>query len=265
MSTSSTSDRTGGRLAGRTTLITGASRGIGAAVARRFAVEGAAVVVSHEPQPERTTEAEAVVAEILADGGRATAVPADLTEPAQITELVAAAADWGGGLDVVVANAAAEARDVWHEITVERWDLIQAVNVRGTFLLAQQAHPHLQASDHASFIAVTSVMAETGQPGALHYSASKAGIIGLVRGLAFEVGAEGIRVNAVMPGAIRTEHEESLSPDPVAVAANILPKQALQRRGLADDLPGAFLFLASDDSAFVTGQIVTVDGGWVLR
>lgn len=264
MSTSTLSDPSG-RLAGRTALVTGGSRGIGAAVAKRFAAEGAGVVVSHEPRPDRTAEAASVVAAILADGGRATAVAADLSEPDQIAALVPAAADWGGGLDVVVANAAAEARDVWHEITVERWDLIQAVNVRGTFLLAKHAHPYLQASDHASVIAVTSVMAETGQPGALHYSASKAGIIGLVRGLAFEVGDEGIRVNAVMPGAIRTEHEAALSPDPDAVAERILPKQALQRRGVAEDLPGAFLFLASDDSAFVTGQIVTVDGGWVLR
>lgn len=264
MASSSTADRTG-RLVGRTALVTGASRGIGAAVARRFAAEGAAVVVSHEPRPDRTAEAGDVVDDILAAGGRATARAADLTDPDAITELVAGAADWGGGLDVVVANAAAESRDVWHEITVEQWDLIQAVNVRGTFLLAQQAHPHLRASAYPSFIAVTSVMADTGLPGALHYTTSKAGIIGLVRGLAHEVGHEGIRVNAVMPGAIRTEHEESLSPDPAVPAARFLPKQALQRRGVADDLPGAFLFLASDDSAFVTGQIVTVDGGWVLR
>lgn len=254
-----------GRLAGLRTLITGASRGIGAAVARRYAVEGAAVAVAHEPREDRAAEAAAVVAAIVDAGGTAHALPADLTDPAAIGDLVSAAAGSLGGLDVVVANAAAEARVVWHEMTVEEWDRIHHVNLRGTFLLAQRAYPYLQRSAHPSFIAVTSVMAETGQPGALHYSASKAGIIGLVRALSREVGPEGIRVNAVMPGAIRTEHEEQLAPDPATVAANILPKQALQRRGYAEDLTGAFVFLASADSDFMTGQIVNVDGGWVLR
>lgn len=246
-------------------LITGASRGIGAAVARGFAAEGAAVVVAHEPREDRTAEAAAVVADITAAGGTAHAVGADLSDPAAIAALVATSAELLGGIDVVVANAAAEARVVWHEMTVEEWNRIHDVNLRGTFLLAQRAYPHLQQSDHPSFIALTSVMAETGQPGAVHYSASKAGIIGLVRALAREVGGEGIRVNAVMPGAIRTEHEEQLSPDAAAVAANIIPKQALPRRGYADDMVGAFVFLASHDSDFMTGQIVTVDGGWVLR
>jgi len=253
------------RLAGHRTLITGASRGIGAAVARRFAAEGATVVVGHEPREDRAAEAAAVVADIAAAGGTAHAVAADLSDPGAIADLVTTTADLLGGLDVVVANAAAEARVVWHEMTVEEWDRIHHVNLRGTFLLAQRAYPYLQQSQHPSFIGVTSVMAETGQPGAVHYSASKAGIIGLVRALSREVGAEGIRVNAVMPGAIRTEHEEQLSPDADRVAANILPKQALQRRGYADDLTGAFVFLASADSDFMTGQIVNVDGGWVLR
>ncbi len=254
-----------GRLAGRRALITGASRGIGAAVARRFRAEGAAVVLSHEPRADRAEEAEGVAAELRDAGGTAHLVPADLSQPEAISALVDESARLLGGLDVVVANAAAEARHVWHEITVEQWDLIQNVNSRGTFLLAQKAYPHLLESQHPSFIALTSVMAETGQPGAMHYSASKAAIIGIVRSLAREVGAEGIRVNAVMPGAIRTEHEQALAPDADAVAARILPKQALKRRGYSDDLAGAFVFLASDDSDFMTGQIVTVDGGWVLR
>ena len=254
--------RAAGRLAGRRILITGASRGIGAAVAHRFHTEGASLVLSHEPREDRAAEAAAVAAEIIANGGVAHALAADLSQPDQIARLVDESARLLGGLDVVVANAAAEARHVWHEVTVEQWDLIQNVNSRGTFLLAQRAYPHLRESSHPSFIALTSVMAETGP---IHYSASKAAIIGIVRTLSREVGAEGIRVNAVMPGAIRTEHEESLSPDAEGVAGRILPKQALQRRGFAEDMTGAFVFLASDDSDFVTGQIVNVDGGWVLR
>ncbi|WP_152362317.1 SDR family NAD(P)-dependent oxidoreductase [Microlunatus speluncae] len=254
-----------GRLADRNALITGASRGIGAAVARRFAAEGARVIIAHQPTPERTAEAEAVAAEIRADGGRAEPLPADLADPAAIARLVERAAATWGGLDIVVANAAYETHRAWLEITAEEWDLTQAVNVRGTFLLARESHSHLRASAHPSFIALTSVMVDTGMVGALHYTTSKAAIIGLVRALAREIGPEGIRVNAIMPGAIRTENEVAHNPDPAAAEQRILPLQSLQRRGYADDLAGAFVFLAGDDSDFITGQIITVDGGWVLR
>ncbi len=254
-----------GRLADRTALITGASRGIGAAVAQRFAAEGARVIIAHQPVPERTAEAAAVAAELRAAGGQAEVVPADLAEPAAVAGLVERSAAFWGGLDIVVANAAYETHRSWLEITVEEWDLTQAVNVRGTFLLAKEAHPHLRASAHPSFIALTSVMVDTGMVGALHYTTSKAAIIGLVRALAREIGPEGIRVNAIMPGAIRTENEVGHYPGEAESEQRILPLQSLQRRGYATDLAGAFVFLAGDDSDFITGQIITVDGGWVLR
>lgn len=264
MITDPTSSATG-RLTGRTALITGASRGIGAAVAQRFAAEGARVIIAHQPVPERTAEAEAVTAEIRAAGGEAEPLPADLADPAAIARLVEQAAARWSGLDIVVANAAYETHRSWHEISVEEWDLTQAVNVRGTFLLARESHPHLRASKHPSFIALTSVMVDTGMVGALHYTTSKAAIIGLVRALAREIGPEGIRVNAIMPGAIRTENEVAQYPDEAESERRILPLQSLQRRGYAADLAGAFVFLAGDDSDFITGQIITVDGGWVLR
>jgi 3-oxoacyl-[acyl-carrier protein] reductase len=254
-----------GRLAGRTALITGASRGIGAAVAQRFVAEGARVIIAHQPVPERTAEAEAIAAEIRAADGQAEVLPADLADPAAIARLVERSAAFWGGLDIVVANAAYETHRTWLEITADEWDLTQAVNVRGTFLLAKESHPHLRASAHPSFIALTSVMVDTGMVGALHYTTSKAAIIGLVRALAREIGPEGIRVNAIMPGAIRTENEVAHYPDPAESEQRILPLQSLQRRGYATDLAGAFVFLAGDDSDFITGQIITVDGGWVLR
>jgi 3-oxoacyl-[acyl-carrier protein] reductase len=105
---------------------------------------------------------------------------------------------------------------------------------------------------------------ETGQIGSLHYSASKAAIIGLTRSLSRELGADGIRVNSVMPGAIRTEQELEISPDQIRVSEDILPKQSLKRRGLAEDLAGTFLFLASSEASFITGQVINVDGGWVM-
>ena len=107
-------------------------------------------------------------------------------------------------------------------------------------------------------------MMMTGQPNALHYTASKAAILGMTRELAREMGPDGVRINAVMPGAIRTEQEVEMSPDADAAAERIIPRQSLQRRGYAEDLVGAFAFLASDDASFITGQVICVDGGWVM-
>lgn len=254
-----------GRLDERVALVTGASRGIGAAAATHLARLGASVVVASEPRSDRIAEAETVVASIIAEGGRARVATADLADPGETERLVATAAEAWGRLDIVIANAAATGTTAWNEITVEAWDRIQDVNVRGTYLLARAAQPWLLRSPSPSFIAVTSVMAETGQPGALHYTASKAAIIGMVRALARELGPTGIRVNAVMPGAIQTEDELQRFPDQERVNAEILPLQALKRRGVPSDLGGAFGFLAGDLSGFITGQIITVDGGWVMR
>lgn len=253
-----------GRLAGRVALITGASRGIGAAVARRFAAEGAAVAIGHEPTSEMAQLAHALAAEITDAGGIAVTVPGDLGTPDGPEAAVQAARDALGPLHILVANAAATGRAAWDQMAVEQWDRMQAVNVRGTWLLARAARDDLVASGHGAIVNLTSVMVMTGQPGAMHYTASKAAILGMTRALARELGPSGVRVNAVMPGAIRTEHELELSPDAEAAAASILPKQSLQRRGFAEDLAGAFVFLAGDDAAFITGQVVCVDGGWVM-
>lgn len=251
------------RLSGRVALVTGAPRGIGAAVARAFATAGASVALGHEPGPEAAERAAGIAAEIAAAGGRAVPVEGDLADPAAVEGVVERTRAELGPLDIVVANAADQGRVPWREITVEQWDHMHAVNVRGTWLLARAAHPDLLASEHASIITVTSVMVATGQAGSLHYTASKAAIIGLTRALAREVGPDAIRVNAVMPGAIRTEHEVELAPDADAAFERITAVQSLKRRGFADDLVGAFLFLAGDESAFVTGQVLNVDGGWV--
>ncbi|HZX07821.1 SDR family NAD(P)-dependent oxidoreductase [Kribbella sp.] len=252
-----------GRLAGRTALVTGASRGIGAAVAERFADEGARVVLAHQPTADMAALAQARAGELQARGHEAVAMPGDLATADGPAELVAAARAAIGPLDIVVANAAATGRGAAVDLSVEQFDAVQAVNTRGTWLLARAAHPDLVASSNSSLITVTSVMVATGQPGAVHYTASKAAILGMTRALAREWGPQGIRVNTVMPGAIRTEYEAETDPDADAVAAQILPLQCLQRRGTAADLTGTFLFLASDDSSFLTGQTLCVDGGWI--
>jgi 3-oxoacyl-[acyl-carrier protein] reductase len=250
-------------LVDRAALITGASRGIGAAVARRFAAEGARVVLAHHPSEDMTVLAEEQAARLRAAWSEAVALPVDLGTGDGPAELVEAAREAIGPLDIVVANAAASGRGSAVDLDVAQFDAVQAVNTRGTWLLARAAYPDLVASGRGSLITVTSVMVATGQPGAVHYTASKAAILGMTRALAREWGPEGVRVNAVMPGAIRTEQEVESEPDADAVAAQILPLQCLRRRGTAEDLAGAFAFLAGDDSAFITGQVLCVDGGWV--
>jgi 3-oxoacyl-[acyl-carrier protein] reductase len=252
-----------GRLDGRVAIVTGASWGIGAAVAEAFAGEGASVVVNTLPDDRMDAYASEVVARITAAGGAAIKVPADISVPADVGAMVAAAGHEFGDVDILVANAAHSQRAQWTEITIDQWDRTMAVNLRGTFLCAQAVHPGMLRRRRGSIITVTSVTAKLGMAGLLGYVTSKAGIIGLTRALAREVGKDSIRVNAVMPGAIRTEQEVELDFDDAELAKLTEEHQSLPHRGFAEDLTGTFVYLASDDSAFVTGQVVTVDGGWV--
>jgi len=248
------------RLSGQVALVTGGSRGIGAAVVRAFVAEGAQVAINYLDVPDRKKEAEDLAAQF---NGDVIALPGDLSDPKVPAMLVKATQDKFGKITTIVTNAAVMQLKPWREITVTDWDLMQAVNVRATWLMLNAAYDDLK-KHQGNIITVTSVMTETGQPGQIHYSASKAAIIGLTRSLAREMGADGVRINSVMPGAIRTEHEVSLAADPKPVDDLILPLQSLKRRGFPIDLAGAFVFLASEDAAFITGQVINVDGGWVM-
>jgi len=252
----------GGRLAGRVALITGASRGIGAAVAQAFAREGAAVALNHLPHPEMRRLAEQVAKEIEAQGGDAMSIGADISDAGAVTAMMAAVRDTIGAPDVLVLNAAATERRSWTDIDAGSWDRISAVNLRGAFLCARAVHPSMHAQRFGRIITVSSVMAQLGLPGALHYVTSKAGVIGFTRALAREVGAEGITVNCVVPGAIRTEVEVADFPDQETLRQRAAARQSVPRRGVPADLTGTFVYLASTDSDFVTGQVINVDGGW---
>ena len=253
-----------GSLQGKTALITGGARGIGAAVARLYASEGASVSICYLNTPQMENLAKDLVSELTEKGYQAICIPGDLSLPDTPEFLVKETRKQLGDVSIVVANGAATGRKKWNEISIDEWNQVQDVNSRGTWLLAKAAYEDLKKT-RGSIITVTSVMVDTGQPGALHYSASKAAIIGITRALARELGGDGIRVNSVMPGAIRTEMELEIDPNQEEVAEFLYGVQALKRRGTSEDLAGAFLFLASEESSFVTGQILNVDGGWVMR
>jgi 3-oxoacyl-[acyl-carrier protein] reductase len=253
-----------GRLEDRVAIVTGASRGIGAAAAEAFARQGASVVINTIADERMDAMAAEVVARITEAGGAAIKVVADITVPREVEEMVVRAREAFGDVDVLVANAAYSRRCAWNEISVEQWERTMAVNLRGTFLCSKAVHPGMLRKARGSIITVTSVTVDLGMAGSLDYVASKAGIIGFTRALAREVGSDGIRVNSVMPGAIRTEHEVELeTADEDELARLMAERQSLPQRGYAEDLAGTFVYLASDDSAFVTGQVVAVDGGWI--
>lgn len=252
-----------GRLEERVAIVTGASWGIGAAVAEAYAREGASVVVNNLPEDRMDSLAEQVVERIIENGGKAIKVPADISVPEDVERMVAVAEATFGDVSILVANAAYSERVAWNEIPLEQWDRTMAVNLRGTYLCARAVYPGMLRLGHGSIITLTSVTVDLGMAGFLDYVSSKSGIIGLTRALAREIGGDGIRVNSVMPGAIRTEQEVELNFDERELAALSAERQSIPRRGYADDLAGTFVYLASDDSAFVTGQVVTVDGGWV--
>jgi 3-oxoacyl-[acyl-carrier protein] reductase len=254
------------QLEGRVALVTGASRGIGAAVCRRYAAEGAAVAVHHHPDPGMTALAHELAAALVADGARAMAVPADLTRPEEVAAAVAAVEGELGAVDLLVANAARTARGAWHQIDLAEWDAVHAVNLRGTFLCCRAVYPEMRRRGYGRIITVSSVLVEAGGVGVLAYVTSKAGLVGFTRALAREVGPDGITVNCVLPGSIRTEaEEERFAGQEEEIARRATARQAIPRRGLPGDLEGAFVFLASRDSDFVTGQTLVVDGGWVHR
>jgi 3-oxoacyl-[acyl-carrier protein] reductase len=204
------------------------------------------------------------VAELQGAGGEAVALEADVSDRKAVQRMVGGLESEAGGVDILVANAAATGRLPFTEIDEREWDRVMRVNVTGALLCAQTVYPRMREAGRGKIITVSSVMAALGMVGALHYVTSKAALIGFTRALAREIGSDGICVNSVMPGSIRTESEEEIYPGAAARTARIQrSRQSIPRRGVAEDLTGAMVFLASRESDFVTGQVIVVDGGWV--
>jgi NAD(P)-dependent dehydrogenase (short-subunit alcohol dehydrogenase family) len=241
-------------VAGKTAIVTGAATGIGAATATLLAERGARVLAAGL-QPEQL---EATVAAI---GGNAVAVHADISDPAQIHALADKAQD-AGGADILVNNAAIYPLGPWHEADAEQWDAVYATNVRAAFLLAKAVRPQMLARGGGSIVNVASVTFYWGEALLASYVASKGAVIGFTRALAREAGPEGIRVNAVAPGAFPTA-ATAIHADQAKLWDDVLTAQSLKRRGECEDVARAIAFFAGDDSGFVTGQTLLVDGGWM--
>lgn len=246
----------------RTILVTGARRGIGAALAVGLAAPGVTLVLHHLAAPD---EANDVADRCRAAGAQARLVEADLSVAAEVLALAEAA----GGVDVLVNNAA-RASNVWiDELPLAEWEVTFAVNVTAPMLLSQALAPGMRARGGGRIINITSATVRMGGPSGPSYVSSKAALVGLTRSLARALGPDGTTVNAVSPGAIRTEGERELAGDaPVdeaAVDAAILQRQAVQRRLDPVDLVSTVRFLAGPDSGAVTGQVIEVGGGLVHR
>jgi NAD(P)-dependent dehydrogenase (short-subunit alcohol dehydrogenase family) len=244
-------------LAQQTALVTGASRGIGRAIARRLAADGAHLFVHYG---RSRGEADSLVAEIAAAGGTAEAVGADLATVEGAGELVAQVKASLGSrkLDVLVNNAGVAEFATFEETDAGIIDRQLAVNVRAPFLIASGLADAL--ADDARVIFTSSVVARAAFDGALAYSQTKGAVNTLVRSLAATLGPRGIRVNAVAPGAIRTDMADTLFATEESTAA-ILGMQALKRVGQPDDIAGVVAFLAGPDSKWVTGQVIEASGG----
>jgi glucose 1-dehydrogenase len=252
----------------RNVLVTGGSSGIGQAIAVRFAEYGANVAINYLRRPEEAQETDsqvhACVAKVQQEGVQDVLVQGDVSKEDDVVQMVAAAIDGLGGLDVLVNNAGIQVSRPSHELSSEDFDKVLAVNLRGSFLCAREAIRHFLAEEKpGSIINVSSVHQIIPKPDYLGYSTSKGGMQNLTRTLALEFAGRGIRVNGIGPGATVTPINRAWIEDPQkrrAVEEHI----PMRRAGDADEMAGVAAFLASDDAAYITGQTIFVDGGLTL-
>lgn len=246
------------RLQDKVTIITGAANGIGRATARVFAREGARVVVSDLDEARGTL----VVKDINESGGTAYFERVNVAVPAEVERMIRNCLDTYERLDILVNNAGITADARLVKMELEQWQRVIDVNLKGVFLCGQAAARVMEAQGGGGVILnTTSVVGLYGNFGQSNYVASKAGVIGMTRSWARELGKKNIRVNAVAPGFINTEILRSM---PEKVINMMVEKTPLGRMGEAQDIANAFLFLASDEAAFITGAVLSVDGGIVI-
>jgi 3-oxoacyl-[acyl-carrier protein] reductase len=243
-------------LDGKVALVTGASRGIGRAIATRFAEQGATVIAA-----ARGTNALACVAELTAAGHRAEALTLDVTDTAALEKTPSEIVAKHGRLDIVVSNAGITRDQLLMRMKRDDWDAVLATNLTATFVLAQAAMRPMLKQRAGRIIAISSVVGQMGNAGQTNYAASKAGLIGFAKALAREVASRSITVNVIAPGMIETDMTRAIAADAHAELERQIP---LRRLGTVDDVAAAACYLASDEASYITGHVLAVNGGMYM-
>lgn len=245
-------------LENKVALVTGGSRGIGRAIAIELAARGAAVVVNYNSSPQA---AEDVVKKIQEAGGKAAAHQADVSDFKQAEALVKFAIDTYGDLSILVNNAGITRDQLIMMMPESDWDAVINTNLKSTFNCSKAAVKHMMRKRTGRIINMASVAGQMGNPGQTNYSASKGGQIAFTKALAREVASRNITVNAIAPGFIDTEILDAMTPETLEAALKLVP---LGRKGKPEEIAFAAAFLASDEAAYITGQVLGVDGGMAM-
>ncbi|MFZ3170503.1 MAG: 3-oxoacyl-[acyl-carrier-protein] reductase [Carboxydocellales bacterium] len=240
-------------------IVTGSSRGIGKAIALKLAERGAKVVVNYAGS---APAAEEVVETILAIGGQAIAVQANVGDQLEAENLIKTALDTFGHVDILVNNAGITRDGLLLRMKETDWDAVMDTNLKGVYLCTKAVIKPMMKQRQGTIINITSVVGLTGNAGQANYAAAKAGIIGFTKSIAQEIGSRGITVNAIAPGFITTDMTANLGE---AVIKELASKIPLERLGNPEDIAGAVVFLASSDARYITGQTLNIDGGMVMR
>jgi 3-oxoacyl-[acyl-carrier protein] reductase len=245
-----------GGVKGRVALVTGASRGIGRAIAQALAAGGAAVVAAARGDNARPT-----ADEIAAAGGRAEAVAVDVTDPGSIEAAVSRALDRFGRIDILVNNAGVARDQLMLRMKREDWDAVLATNLTAAFTTVQAVLKPMIKQRHGRIVNITSVVGQAGNAGQANYAASKAGLIGFTKAVALEVASRNVTVNAVAPGFIDTDMTRAIGEDAHATWAERIPARRL---GTPEEVAAAVMFLASDEASYITGHVLAVNGGMYM-
>lgn len=247
------------RLEGKSAIVTGSGRGIGKAIALKFAEEGADVLVNYIKRPDTANE---TAKEIEKFGRKAVVVKADVSNPADVENMVKAAIDNLGKIDILINNAGISNPAMLHKMTEAQWDEVIDIHLKGAFLCTKAVADHMRERKYGKIISVISTAGVYGTVGQINYASAKAGLIGFTKSASRELGRFGINVNCVQIGIIETEMTEKIRTDP-KLKDVYMSRIPLQRFGKVADVAPVFVFLSSDESGYIAGQVIGVDGGYV--